>query len=58
MYIYIYISGCVHVQRNQGQPKEKINQENDKKREEDEWYRQKVRFEIGEYEYRKSYTML
>ena len=39
IYIYIYISGCVHVQRNQGQPKEKINQENDKKREEDEWYR-------------------
>ena len=47
IYIYIYISGCIHVQCNQGQSEEKINQENDKKRKEDGWYRQKVRFEIG-----------
>ena len=47
IYIYIYIPGCIHVQCDQGQPKEKINQENDKKRKEGGWCGQKVRFEIG-----------
>ena len=38
IFIYIYIPGHVHVQRDQGQPKEKINQEIGEKRDEDEGY--------------------
>ena len=41
IYIYIYIPGCIHVNCDQGQPKEKINQEIGEKRKEDEGYRQK-----------------
>ena len=38
IFIYIYIIGRIHVQRDQGQSKEKINRENGEKRDEDEGY--------------------
>jgi uncharacterized membrane protein YqaE (UPF0057 family) len=38
IYIYIYIPGHIHVQRDQGQSKEKINRENGERRDEDEGY--------------------
>ena len=38
IYIYIYIIGCIHVQRDQGQSKEEISRENGERRDEDEGY--------------------